>query len=189
MRPPFAGAGHTGAAWLGENGSSTRPDGLCPQNAPLKTYNVTGIGVPVQQTLRERDDGGTVFVLNEDKDQVIADARSGVKAPDPLAIRSNVGDCVAITLTNEMTLAQQPKVNMHTHFVQFDPQSSDGPHDDRGERGQRHPGHRVERDEPATRHLHRRGQREGQHRDPADHRDQRHHADLRPGTHLGTRRR
>lgn len=126
MRPPFSGAGHTGAAWLGETGSSTRPDGICPQNAPVKTYNVTGISVPVQQTIRERDENGRVYVLNEDKDQVLADARNGVKAPDPLAIRSNVGDCVALTLTNEMDLEQQPKVNMHTHFVQFDPQSSDG---------------------------------------------------------------
>jgi manganese oxidase len=126
QRPPFAGAGHTGTAWLGDTTSSTRPDGLCPQGAPVRTYNVTGISVPVQETLRERDPNGTVFVLNEDKDRVLADARNGVKSPDPLAIRSNVGDCVAITLTNEMNPAQQPKVNMHTHFVQFDPQSSDG---------------------------------------------------------------
>jgi hypothetical protein len=126
MRPPFAGNGHSGAAWLGETGSSTRPDGICPQNAPVKTYNVTGISVPVQQTLREQDENGRVYVLNEDKDRVLADARNGVKAPDPLAIRSNVGDCVALTLTNEMDVEQQPKVNMHTHFVQFDPQSSDG---------------------------------------------------------------
>jgi manganese oxidase len=126
MRPPFAGAGHTGAAWLGENASSSRPDGLCPSGAPLKSYNVTGISVPVQQTLRERDPKGTIFVLNEDKDRVLADAASGAKAPEPLALRSNVGDCVALTLTNEMNPEQQPKVNMHTHFVQFDPQSSDG---------------------------------------------------------------
>lgn len=126
MRPPFAPNGHSGAAWLGENASSARPDGLCPQNSPLKTYNVTSISVPVQETVRERDENGRVFVLNEDKDRVLADARNGVKAPDPLAIRSNVGDCVALTLTNEMNPAQQPKVNMHTHFVQFDPQSSDG---------------------------------------------------------------
>jgi len=126
MRPPFSGAGHTGTAWLGNTTSSTRPDGLCPSTAPVRTYNVTGISVPVKQTARETDQGGTVFVLNEDKDRVIADALSGAKAPDPLAIRSNVGDCVAITLTSEMNAVQQPKVNMHTHFVQFDPQSSDG---------------------------------------------------------------
>ncbi|HEV2783745.1 MAG TPA: hypothetical protein VGX25_30530 [Actinophytocola sp.] len=126
MRPPFAGSGHTGAAWLGETGSSTRPDGLCPPTSPVRTYNVTGISVPIKQTLRETAPDGTIFVLNEDKDRVIADARSGAKAPDPLAIRSNVGDCVALTLTNEHDPWVQPKVNMHTHFVQFDPQSSDG---------------------------------------------------------------
>jgi manganese oxidase len=126
MRPPFSGSGHTGTAWLGDTGSANRPDGLCPANSPLRTYNVTGISVPVQQTLRERDANGTIFVLNEDKDRVISDATSGVKAPDPLAIRSNTGDCVALTLTSEMNPLRQPKVNMHTHFVQFDPQSSDG---------------------------------------------------------------
>lgn len=126
LRPPFSGAGHTGAAWLGETTSPTRPDGLCPSSSQVRTYNVTGISVPVQETIRERDANGTVFVLNEEKDRVLADARNGVKAPDPLAIRSNVGDCVALTLTNEMNPLQQPKVNMHTHFVQFDPQTSDG---------------------------------------------------------------
>jgi len=131
QRPPFSGAGHTGTPWLGNTTSSTRPDGLCPNTAPVKTYNVTGISVPIKQTQRETDPNGTVYVLNEEKDQVKADAASGVKAPDPLAIRSNTGDCVALTLTNEMDRRingelQQPKVNMHTHFVQFDPQASDG---------------------------------------------------------------
>jgi hypothetical protein len=122
QRPPFSANRHTGAAWLGENTSSTRPDGLCPSGAPLKTYNITGISVPIRETDRETDPNGTIYVLNEDKSAVL----SGAKPADPLAIRSNVGDCVAITLTNEMNPAVQPKVNMHTHFVQFDPQSSDG---------------------------------------------------------------
>jgi FtsP/CotA-like multicopper oxidase with cupredoxin domain len=122
QRPPFSGNGHTGTPYLGDTTSSTRPDGLCPAGRTVRTYNVTGVGVPIQMTDRESDPNGTIFVLNEDKDQVIA----GTKPREPLAIRSNVGDCVAITLTNEMSLAQQPKVNMHTHFVQFDPQASDG---------------------------------------------------------------
>ena len=45
---------------------------------------------------------------------------------EPLVIRSNVGDCVAITFGSELNPAVQHKVNMHTHFVQFDPQASDG---------------------------------------------------------------
>ncbi len=125
-RPPFSPNGHSGAPWLGENTSSTRPDGLCPSGAPLKTYNVTAISVPLQQTIRERDPDGMIYVLNENKDAVIAAAQNGTRSPEPLAIRSNVGDCVAITLSSELNPAVQHKVNMHTHFVQFDPQASDG---------------------------------------------------------------
>jgi hypothetical protein len=126
QRPPFAPNGHSGAPWLGETASSQRPDGLCPQNAPVKTYDITAVSVPIQETLRERDADGQVFVLNEDKDALISGANAGTRVPEPLAIRSNVGDCVAITFSNELNPAVQQKVNMHTHFVQFDPQASDG---------------------------------------------------------------
>jgi len=126
MRPPFSPNGHSGTPYLGDTGTSTRPDGLCPAAATVRTYNVTGIAVPLQETDREHDPNGEVFVLNEDKNQVIADANSGARSPEPLAIRSNVGDCVAVTLSNELNPDVQAKVNMHTHFVQFDPQASDG---------------------------------------------------------------
>src|SRR5690606_10635649 len=129
-RPPFAPNEHSGAPWLGEDASAKRPDGLCPASAPVRTYNITAISVDIQVTDRELDQGGMIFVLNEDKQAVL----SGAKAPEPLTIRSNVGDCVAITLTNEIDnaertalgLKQMVKTNMHTHFVQFDPLASDG---------------------------------------------------------------
>jgi hypothetical protein len=142
-RPPFSTNGHTGAPWLGENVSAGRPDGLCPTAAPLRTYNITAITLPIRtvktdfpnptqvikhnsvSTIANVDDGvdahGEVFVLSENKDAVLA----GQKPAEPLAIRSNVGDCVALTLTSELGSVQS-KVNMHTHFVQFDPQASDG---------------------------------------------------------------
>ena len=69
-----------------------------------------------------RDANGEIFVLNEDKNAVL----DGTKPDEPLAIRSNVGDCVAITFGSELNPAVQHKVNMHTHFVQFDPRASDG---------------------------------------------------------------
>ena len=125
-RPPFSPRGHTGTPYLGDTVTSTRPDGLCPAAAPVRKYNVTSIAVPIQQTARDRDENGEVYVLNEDKTQVLADAASGTRYPDPLTIRSNVGDCVAVTLSSELNPAIQPKINMHTHFVQFDPQASDG---------------------------------------------------------------
>nr|WP_042186313.1 hypothetical protein [Kibdelosporangium sp. MJ126-NF4]CEL17199.1 conserved domain protein [Kibdelosporangium sp. MJ126-NF4]CTQ91571.1 conserved domain protein [Kibdelosporangium sp. MJ126-NF4] len=126
VRPPFAPNGHSGTPYLGDTATQQRPDGLCPSSAPVRTYNITAVSLPIQMTARERDPKGQIFVLNQDKDRVIADANSGAKSPDPLVIRSNVGDCVAITFSSELEPTQQPKVNMHTHFVQFDPQGSDG---------------------------------------------------------------
>jgi FtsP/CotA-like multicopper oxidase with cupredoxin domain len=142
QRPPFSPNGHSGAPWLGPNVTSTRPDGLCPQGAPLRTYNITAITVPIKETNGGVDANGNptppavdqhgeIFVLNQDKAAVL----NGTMAPNPLAIRSDVGDCVALTLTSEITNGPESnlpqvnvyqKLNIHTHFVQFDPQASDG---------------------------------------------------------------
>ncbi|HVB45130.1 MAG TPA: multicopper oxidase domain-containing protein, partial [Streptosporangiaceae bacterium] len=142
QRPPFSPNGHGGAPWLGPNVTSTRPDGLCPAGAPLRHYNITAITVPIQETNGgvdangnptppAVDPNGEIFVLN----QHIAATKAGTFPPNPLAIRSDVGDCIAVTLTNEITVGPESnspqtniysKVNIHTHFVQFDPQASDG---------------------------------------------------------------
>ena len=65
-------------------------------------------------------------MLAQDKDRVLADGDKG----EPLAIRANQGDCVAITLTNEIpddkAFDHFSKVSMHIHHVQFDVQGSDG---------------------------------------------------------------
>jgi FtsP/CotA-like multicopper oxidase with cupredoxin domain len=132
QRPPFSPNGHSGAPWLGSTGSTTRPDGLCPANAPVRTYNITAIQTTIKETNGglsppQVDKNGEIFVLNEDK----AAVENGTKPAVPLVIRSDVGDCVALTLTSELA-ANSPdtglpsKVNMHTHFVQFDPEASDG---------------------------------------------------------------
>ena len=142
QRPPFSPNGHSGAPWLGNNVTSTRPDGLCPQGAPVRTYNITAINVPIQETNGGQGANGTkippavdprgeIFVLNQN----IAATKAGTMPAYPLAIRSDVGDCIALTLTNELSNtgdSNDPlvntfsKVNIHIHFVQFDPQASDG---------------------------------------------------------------
>jgi FtsP/CotA-like multicopper oxidase with cupredoxin domain len=122
MRPPFSPNGHSGAPNLGDTATATRPDGLCPAAAPVRQYDITAITVPIQNTARERDEEGEIYVLNEDKNAVLG----GTKPADPLVIRSNVGDCVAITFGQELDPVVMPKTNMHTHFVQFDPRASDG---------------------------------------------------------------
>jgi hypothetical protein len=130
QRPPFAGGEHSGTPWLGPTATNTRPDGLCPQASQVRSYDITAVSLPIRMTDRETDPGGMLFTLNKDKQALL----SGQRPADPLTIRSNVGDCVAITFSNQIDntnrlnagLKELAKTNMHTHFVQFDPQASDG---------------------------------------------------------------
>ncbi len=133
QRPPFTGKGHTGAPWLGETATASRPDGLCPINGEAdnawrkrRAYAITAIDVPVPISRQQVDVRGRVFVLAEDKQAV----QSGARPPEPLVIRSNSGDCVDVFFTNELSRKNEAghpsKANLHTHFVQFDPQASDG---------------------------------------------------------------
>ena len=138
-RPPFTPNGHSGAPYLGETAGqakttpdgtvdpwANRADGLCPSGRTTRHFNVTAIALPVQRTKTTTDPEAKIFVLDKNKDAVLAG-----KAPaDPLAIRSNIGDCDAVTLTNEMPDSQafdnNSKTTMHIHHVQFDVQGSDG---------------------------------------------------------------
>ena len=135
-RPPFTAAGHTGAPWLGPNAGQNatastdpfarRPDGLCPAGRKLRTFNVVAIAKPIPRTPTFTDPGGKIFVLAHDKAATYADPAKS----DPLAIRANQGDCIAVTLTNEIPDAAAfdrfSKTTMHIHHVQFDVQGSDG---------------------------------------------------------------
>ncbi|HYW23681.1 MAG TPA: hypothetical protein VE953_05915, partial [Terriglobales bacterium] len=131
MRPPFAANGHSGTPWLGPFTSSTRPDGLCPAGAQVNHFNITAITTSITETNgglnpAEVDPNGSIFVLNEDKQAVL----NGTKPAVPLVLRDSVGQCDMVTLTSELAQTSEnhnhSKVNMHTHFVQFDPQASDG---------------------------------------------------------------
>ncbi|MEY2534078.1 MAG: hypothetical protein QOF29_1988, partial [bacterium] len=140
-RPPFSPNGHSGAPYLGENAEQAkstpegvpdpwagRKDGICPTSSPkpTRTFNVVGIDVNTPVTKTASDAKGKIFVLAKNKAGVL----NGSKPIEPLAIRANIGDCVAVTLTNEMadvnTFANFSKINMHIHHVQFDTQASDG---------------------------------------------------------------
>ena len=134
-RPPFSPNQHSGAPWLGENGDAPktgatdpwagRADGICPAGAPLKTFNIVTIAPSLNVTKKVRH-SAQIFVLAEDADAVLA----GRKPVEPLAIRANIGDCVAVTLTNRIPDAAAyngfSKNNLHIHHVQFDTQASDG---------------------------------------------------------------
>jgi manganese oxidase len=131
MRPPFSPNGHSGTPWLGPTTSATHPDGECPAGATVNHFNVTAITVAITETNGGLnpvavDNNGSIFVLNEDKQAVL----NGTKPAVPLAIRDTVGQCDLVTLTSELAQTAEnhnhSKVNLHTHFVQFDPQASDG---------------------------------------------------------------
>ena len=137
FRPPFSPNGHSGAPWLGETIAqpataavdpyANRPDALCPSTSPLRHYNIVVIMLPVQLTSSGTvDPNGMIFSLAQDKAAFL----SGDKPAEPLAIRGNIGDCIAVTLTNEQQDARvfggHAKVNLHIHHVQFDTQASDG---------------------------------------------------------------
>jgi FtsP/CotA-like multicopper oxidase with cupredoxin domain len=140
-RPPFAPNAHSGAPYLGENADQAkstpagvpdpwagRKDGICPASTPqpARTFNIVGIDVKTPVTKTATDPKGKVFVLAKKKAAVLADP----KLVEPLAIRANIGDCVAVTLTSEMSdlnsFSGFSKINMHIHHVQFDTQASDG---------------------------------------------------------------
>jgi len=134
-RPPFT-ARHTGAPWLGEEMKEGRIDGLCARNGVhpavdvgesfMRYYPVSSITLPIQVSPDKVDPDGMIFVLNEEEQAI----RDGLKATQPLTIRSNVGDCVEIIFTNKIPDGELnkdfSKTNIHSHFVQFDPQASDG---------------------------------------------------------------
>ncbi|MEO8267388.1 MAG: hypothetical protein ABI706_17950 [Ilumatobacteraceae bacterium] len=136
-RPPFASNLHSGAPALGETADRpadpssanpwlARPDGLCPADAPVKTFNVVAVGTTVDVTARKSDQQGMLFTLAQNKAALL----SGLLRKEPLAIRMNVGDCGAVTLTSEENdkdvFGGFAKVEMHIHHVQFDPTGSDG---------------------------------------------------------------
>lgn len=137
-RPPFSPNGHGGAPYLGEDMIPGRYDGLCAHSfvhpevyngltAVKRYYPISAIDIEVPVTAAANDPDGMIFVLNEDED----DIRNGLKPIEPLAIRSNVGDCVEVILTSRQADNVElnhgySKVNIHSHFVQFDTQASDG---------------------------------------------------------------
>ena len=142
-RAPFASNKHSGAPWLGDNvddaptpGKASpwagRKDGLCPANAPVRQFNLVSLQMPIQITAKGKvDEGGRIFALAKDKKKILPPSLGGTgeKSPEPLAIRGNIGDCIAVTLTSEQradTEQPHPMTTMHIHHVQFDPQASDG---------------------------------------------------------------
>jgi hypothetical protein len=106
----------------------------CPANAPVKVFEFSAIQLNVQYNndLNWRDPQHRIYVLNEQK----ADVLAGRRKPEPFSPLLNVGDCVVHKVTNELPrlfggnvfdrLQVTNEVSIHQHMVQFDVLTSDG---------------------------------------------------------------
>ncbi|MEE9278776.1 MAG: hypothetical protein V3V67_01245, partial [Myxococcota bacterium] len=109
---------------------------VCPPDAPVKTFNVSAIDMPldlhpVAPAVLEPDSAGTnrqilagntqgkCYVLDEELTAV----KSGSKPPVPLVIRANVGDCIRVNFTNRLA---EGRASFHADMLAYDPNDSLG---------------------------------------------------------------
>ncbi len=119
-----------GPLLISNNEETVTPGGRCPAGAPVKDFDITAINVEI--TLNQYLDyyPGFMYVLTEnlqrvrDEEKKNKEARSRENDPgavstglqgdaiQPLVIRASAGDCVNITLRNQM---QEDAVGLHIH--------------------------------------------------------------------------
>jgi hypothetical protein len=80
------------------------PGNPCPAGAPLREYGVVAINQDIKfndmqgPSTFEHDPNGVMYVLEQDLQAI----RDGTKQPEPLIIRANAGDCIEVTLRNDL---------------------------------------------------------------------------------------
>lgn len=106
---------------------------LCPSDAPVKTFNVIAadralkfntkagdfIEVDFDRKLQVANPSGKIFMLEGEKRKVA----DGDFQPMPLVLRVNSGDCIKVTLKNEM---KGSKASFSSDMLSFDPKDSHG---------------------------------------------------------------
>jgi len=134
--------------------SPIKPDG-CPTTAPIKNFAVQawaardllpGGALVYNKRAGITDPSALLFVHAGD----VAGLRSGAKQPEPLVIRANAGDCIKVTLSNQLPatlpvpdmlgdamlptitglnaddLRPSRQVGLHPMLVSYDVRNSDG---------------------------------------------------------------
>jgi uncharacterized cupredoxin-like copper-binding protein len=125
------------------SGESVSTGGRCPKGAPVKTYDISAINVEI--TLNQWLDfhAGYMYVLTENIDKVRQEEKTNREARkkpgfdpgavttgmqtdmiQPLNIRGNQGDCVVVTLRNQL---DGEDVGLHVHGSSFIVQSTGQP--------------------------------------------------------------
>ncbi|APR74863.1 Hypothetical protein A7982_00209 [Minicystis rosea] len=85
------------------------PTPVCPAGAPVRAYevhaitakgNLPGDRLSYNEEFKLYDPDAILFVKKEQ----LADLRSGARKPEPLILRAAAGDCVKVTLVNDLPL-------------------------------------------------------------------------------------
>ncbi|MPZ26613.1 MAG: hypothetical protein GEV12_09175 [Micromonosporaceae bacterium] len=82
------------------------PGNPCQAGAPVREYDVVAFNQDIfyndmqdsNDATFEHDPNGVMYALAEDE----AAIRAGTKPPEPLVLRANQGDCIEVTLTNNL---------------------------------------------------------------------------------------
>ncbi|TLY33341.1 MAG: hypothetical protein E6K62_06865, partial [Nitrospirae bacterium] len=120
------------AGYSGRNEIPTPSKSVCPESAPVKSFNVVAmdhdlkfnpkapdlIEVDFERKIMTRNPAGKIYALEEDATKVA----TGL-TPSPLTLRVNVGDCVKINLKNKMA---NSRASFSAFSLAFDPKDSLG---------------------------------------------------------------
>lgn len=115
------------------------PGNPCPPGGPVRHFDIVALQKRIDYNAHgDHDPFGMFFIRAEDAPEVLL----GSKNPEPLIIRANVGDCVEVTLSNQLPAVlpdrDHPKVpvdapwpycnraSMHAQRVKYDVLGSDG---------------------------------------------------------------
>ena len=95
-----------------------QPPPVCPVDAPQRRYAVAAIEANLPML---GPAPGRIFV----EASSVASVRAGTTTPTPLVLRAAIGDCLEVTLDNQLP-AGSPPVALHADNLAFDPATSGG---------------------------------------------------------------
>lgn len=121
---------------------ATSPGNPCPCDAPVRCYHVVALQTDIIYNKDcDHDPFGIVFALAEDVDAI----KCGALNPEPLILRGNVGECIEVTLCNQLCpdfhnklIHGYPRVpveapfppslqiSLHAQLLAYDVKGSDG---------------------------------------------------------------
>ncbi|MEU8663242.1 multicopper oxidase domain-containing protein, partial [Actinoplanes philippinensis] len=99
--------------------------GICPSDARVITYDIAAfsLAIPLNGWGDKLADGAVYALKNSDARIGKTQLTANPALSEPLVVRANVGDCIRITMRNDL----DHRVGLHPDgLVQFDPETSDG---------------------------------------------------------------